>query len=125
MKYIGERGKCYVKKFKLSPKEAVDMIKNVGGVSVLAHPNTINIKGKTIVDIVNLLVKDGIQGIEVYHSDHKSEDENKFKHLAEKYNLLITGGSDCHGFGKNEVLIGKVKVPYDLVEELKKVASKD
>lgn len=124
-KYIGDRGKCYVRKFKLSPKEAVDMIKDVGGVAVLAHPNTVNIKDKNTSDIVSLLVKDGIQGIEVYHSEHKTEDENKFKDLAEKYNLLITGGSDCHGFGKSEVLIGKVKVPYKLVEELKKVASKD
>jgi len=118
-KYIGEGGRCYVKKFKLSPKQAVDMINGVGGVAVLAHPNTISIEDKTTEDIVRLLVKEGVQGIEVYHSEHKTEDENKLRHLAEKYNLFITGGSDCHGFGKSQVLIGKVKVPYELVERLK------
>jgi predicted metal-dependent phosphoesterase TrpH len=118
-KYIGDGGCCYVKKFKLLPKEAVDMIKKVRGIGVLAHPKTINIENRTTEDIVNELVKDGIQGIEVYHSDHTTKDENELKALAERHSLLITGGSDCHGFGKKEVLIGKVKIPYELVEKIK------
>jgi len=121
--YIGNKGPCYVKKFKLSPKEAIDMIKGVGGVTVLAHPKTISIKNKSIEDSLKILVKDGIDGIEVYHSDHKAKHEEKFKALADKYNLLISGGSDCHGFGKKEVLIGKVKIPYELVEKIKKAAA--
>ena len=67
---------------------------------------------------------DGVQGLEVYHSDHTSKDENRFKALAKKYDLLITGGSDCHGLGKKEVLIGKIKIPYELVEKLKGRASR-
>ena len=122
-KYIGDGGSCYVKKYKLSPEEAIDMIKDVGGVSVLAHPNTINIKNKSTEDIIKLLIKDGIEGIEAYHSDHNAADESQYKKLAERYNLLVTGGSDCHGFGKGEVLIGKVKVPYDLVEKIKRAVS--
>lgn len=122
-KYIGDGGKCYVKKFKLSPKEAVELIKGVKGIPVLAHPKTINVKDKSMEDIIKALIRDGIQGIEAYHSDHTRKDENDLKGLAEKYNLLITGGSDCHGFGKKEVLIGKVKIPYELVEKLK--AAKD
>ena len=121
-KYIGNDAPFYVKKFKLSPKEAVDMIKDVGGVSVLAHPKTIDIKNKSIEDIVGILVKDGIEGIEIYHSDHRPKAEKEFKRLAEKYNLLVTGGSDCHGLAKEKVLIGKVKVPYELVEKLRKAA---
>ena len=119
-KYIGNGGSCYVKKFKLTPLEAVDMIRRVGGVSVVAHPKTINIQNKSTEDIMASLVKDGVRGIEVYHSDHSDKNEKDFRALAEQYNLLITGGSDCHGFGKREVLIGKVKIPYSLVETLKK-----
>jgi hypothetical protein len=44
---------------------------------------------------------------------------SEFKKLAGEYGLLITGGSDCHGLGKKDVLLGKVKVPYELVEKLK------
>ena len=119
-KYIGEGKPCYVKKFKLTPAEAAAFIKRFGGVPVLAHPMTIYSEDKTIEDIVGLLVKDGIQGIEVYHSDHKKKHEVMLQALAEKFNLAVTGGSDCHGFGKKEVLIGKVKIPYDLVENLRK-----
>lgn len=118
-KYIGNNGPCYVKKFKLSPKETVDIIKDVDGVAVLAHPKTINIKDKSSEDIIKMLIKDGIEGIEVYHPDHTAKDENEFRALAERYNLLISGGSDCHGLGKSEILIGKVKIPYELVEKIK------
>lgn len=123
-KYIGNVAPCYVKKFKLSPVEAVEMIKDVGGISVLAHPMTIDVRDGTIEDILISLVRDGIDGIEVYHSDHNPENEKELKKLADKYNLLITGGSDCHGFGKKEVLIGKVKIPYEFVGKMKEVVSK-
>ena len=123
-KYIGNNGPCYVKKFKLLPKEAVDMIKDVGGVPVLAHPKLSYIKDRSTEDIVRALVKDGIEGIEAYRSDHNAKDEKAFTSLAEKYNLLVTGGSDCHGLGKKEVLIGSVKIPYELVEKLKEHAAK-
>lgn len=122
-KYIGNKGPCYVKKFKLLPKEAIDIIKKVGGVTVLAHPKTINIQYRTIEDIIDMLVSNGIQGLEVFHSDHTKREAGDFKKLAERFGLLITGGSDCHGLAKKEVLIGRVKVPYELVEKLRAAAS--
>jgi len=121
-KYIGNDSPAYVKKFKLSPEEASDMIKSVGGVAVLAHPNTINRENNALKDIVAMLVGQGIQGIEVYHSDLNAKDSAEFKKLADEYKLLITGGSDCHGLGKKEVLLGKVKVPYGLVEKLRQAS---
>jgi len=121
-KYIGNDSPCYVKKFKLSPKEAVDMIKSVGGVAVLAHPKTINTEARPLKDIVKALAAEGMQGIEVYHSDNNAKDAREFKEIADELGLLITGGSDCHGLGKKEVLLGKVKVPYELVEKLRQAS---
>jgi len=118
-KYIGNDSPAYVKKFKLSPREASDMIKAVGGVSILAHPKTISTEARPLEDTVKMLVDEGVQGIEVYHSDHSKSESSGFKELAEEYGLLITGGSDCHGLGKKEVMLGKVKVPYELVEKLR------
>ena len=118
-KYIGVNSATYVRKFKLSPREAADMIKSAGGVAGLAHPKTINTDNKSLKDIVGMLAGEGIQAIEVYHSDHNTKDSAEFKKLADEYGLLITGGSDCHGLGKKEVLLGKVKVPYELVEKLR------
>ncbi len=117
--YIGDQSPCYVKKFKLTPKEAASIIKDVGGIPVLAHPKTINTKNKKLADIIKTFVDDGIEGIEVYHIEHTTKDVKDFENLAAKFDLLMTGGSDCHGLGKKEILIGKVKIPYELVKKMK------
>jgi len=113
-KYIGDGKPCYVGHLKFSPKEAVEMIISAGGVPVLAHPK---VGGKD--KFIHELVKVGLRGIEVYHTDHNKADEKKYLNIAKAENLLVTGGSDCHGSGKKRVLMGKVKVPYSLVIKLK------
>lgn len=113
-KYIGKGKYAYVKKYRITPKEAIDMIGKLGGISVLAHPQIMNQD-----DLIPQMVKQGLGGIEVYHSDHTPEGTARYLELAKRYNLAITGGSDCHGMGKGKVLMGTVKVPYELVEELK------
>jgi predicted metal-dependent phosphoesterase TrpH len=118
-KHIGNRSPCYVKKFKLSPREAIDTILSIGGVPVLAHPHII---GRD--DLVPDLVRDGIRGIEVYHTDHPHSVILHYEDLAVEYGLLTTGGSDCHGMGKGDILLGRIKIPYETVEKLKKEAVK-
>jgi predicted metal-dependent phosphoesterase TrpH len=119
VKYIGNNASCYVKRMKVGAKEAIELIKDMGGISILAHPKTINVKLKSLEDIVSLLISYGLQGIEVYHTDHKNKDIERLDSLAKRYNILITGGSDCHGLNNRKVLIGKVRIPYELVEKLK------
>jgi hypothetical protein len=58
-------------------------------------------------------------GLEVYYPEHSQGTVNFYLELARKNNLLVTGGSDCHGKAKPEVRIGSIKVPYALVEKLK------
>ncbi len=118
-KYIGQKAPCYVKKYKLTPKEAIEMILKLGGVPVLAHPR---ILGRD--DLIPNFIKDGLRGIEVYHIEHSPAIVSRYEDFAISRNLLMTGGSDCHGLGKREVLLGKVKIPYSLVEDLKKESEK-
>lgn len=113
-KYIGKGRYAYVKKYRITPEEAIDMIGKLGGISVLAHPQIMNLDA-----VIPAMIKQGLQGIEVYHTDQNREGEKKYLALAERYNLLVTGGSDCHGIGKGKVLMGTVKIPYELVEKLK------
>lgn len=113
-RFIGKGGPAYVRKYRITPEEAIGMIKKLGGVPVLAHPQ---IMGQDVW--IPRMVRDGLEGIEVYHSDHDKEGEVHYLELARKYDLLITGGSDCHGKGKGKVLLGTIKVPYELVEKLK------
>lgn len=116
-KYIGDKSPCYVKKYKLSPKEAADMIIKLGGVPVLAHPRLLN--GD---ELITRFIKDGIRGIEAYHTEHAANAATRYEEMALRNGLLITGGSDCHGAGKGKILLGRVKVPYSLVDILKKEA---
>lgn len=113
-KYIGDKGPAYVCGFRFSPGQAIQLIKDVSGVPVLAHPYSLNRD-----DLIPEFVKAGLMGLEVYYPEHTTAMTNRYLELAKKFNLLITGGSDCHGRAKPEVKIGSLKIPYELVEKLK------
>ncbi len=113
-KYIGDRGPAYVCNFKFSPQEAIKLIKDTGGIPVLAHPYTVSDD-----ELIPEFVKAGLMGLEVYYPEHSQSMINFYLSLAKKYNLLVTGGSDCHGKAKPEVKIGLIKLPYEFVEKLK------
>ncbi len=113
-KYIGDKSPCYVKGFQLSPKEAISMIDEVGGIPILAHPRLLE-SDELVLDFVD----DGIRGLEVYHSDHSQSDSRHYLEMAKKYDLLITGGSDFHGDAKVGSSLGSIKLPYGFVEKLK------
>lgn len=116
-RYIGDKAPCYVRHFEISAKEAIAEIKRIGGAAVFAHPY---VMGKN--NFIAQFIKYGLDGIEAYHSDHPGTASKHYIELAQKYKLLVTGGSDCHGLGKGEILMGKVKVPYELVEGLRRCA---
>lgn len=110
-RYIGAGGPAYVDKYRLSSAEAIEMIQRVGGVPVLAHPLYVFRE-----EMLPELLKQGLRGIEVYHTKHDILATQRFEDLARRHNLLVTGGSDSHGF---DVPIGAVRVPYERVEKLK------
>ncbi|HQP91676.1 MAG TPA: PHP domain-containing protein [Candidatus Omnitrophota bacterium] len=114
VRYIGDRGPAYVGKLKMTPAETIKWIKKVKGIPVLAHPFTLGSRF-----IISDFVKDGIMGIEAYYAEHSDFQEQEFIKIAKKYDLLITGGSDCHGEAKDEINMGKIKLPYEYVEKLK------
>jgi len=108
-----------VPNIKFSPQEAIGTLLKVGGVPVLAHPR---LMGKD--EYIPELVKYGLKGIEVYHTDHKPGMTRHYEEIAKAQGLLMTGGSDCHGMGKGRILIGSVRVSYELVERLKEESEK-
>lgn len=92
-KYLGDQGPAYVEKFKISVKEAIDIIHESGGVAVLAHPGLL----KKMEDVINLSILSGIDGIEVFHPKNPKYVEEQLYEVAFKNNLIITGGTDFHG----------------------------
>lgn len=119
IRFIGDRGLAYVGKFKMTPKEVIDGILKIKGIPVLAHPFTLGDQA-----LIADFVKAGIMGIEAYYAEHSSYQTQEFIKMAHQHNLLVTGGSDCHGAAKNEVGMGKVKLPYEYVEKLKEAQCK-
>lgn len=118
-KYIGDNCPAYVAGFKLSPSEGIKLIKGCKGIPVLAHPYSIKQD-----ELIPKLVECGLMGIEVYYPEHTQSMVNFYLRLAQEYNLLITGGSDCHGLAKPDIKIGLAKIPYELVEKLKQAKNK-
>jgi predicted metal-dependent phosphoesterase TrpH len=113
-KYIGNGKSCYVGKINLTPERAIDEIIKAGGIPVLAHPG---VMGKD--EFIPSYIKHGLMGIEVYHTDHPPAVAKRYEEIAKRHNLLVTGGSDCHGLGKGRVLMGAITIGYELVEKLK------
>lgn len=118
-KYIGDKSPAYVSGFKFTPKEAIKLILGVGGVPVLAHPYTVHND-----DLIPEFVSYGLMGLEIYYPEHSQAMVNFYLGLAKKYNLLATGGSDCHGEAKPEIKVGSIKIPYSLVEKIKEAQEK-
>ncbi|MCD6472685.1 PHP domain-containing protein [Candidatus Aerophobetes bacterium] len=110
---------AYIKRMKVSPFEIIQLILDIGGIPVFAHPYL-----SKRDDLIADFVKAGLKGIEVYHSAHNAQAEQHYRKIAQKYHLLITGGSDCHGKNKDKILMGTVNVPATLLENLKKEKEK-
>ena len=84
--------------YRMDARLVIDAIHKAGGIAILAHPKKIEDKYNTdIEDFLPDLVEIGIDGIEIYNSLHYNEDSKRYKEIATKYNLLISGGSDYHG----------------------------
>ncbi len=89
-----EKGKsCYVPHFRLEPEDIISIIKRAGGIPVLAHPRMVHDDA-----LVESLCQRGIEGLEVFYPKHDAADVRHYMEMAEKYHLLVTGGSDFHGF---------------------------
>jgi hypothetical protein len=112
-KYLKKGRPAWVPKTTMSALESVALIHQAGGLAVMAHPGL-----NRSDDIIPALVEAGLDGIECFHTKHSTVMSERYLEIAEKHSLLVTGGSDCHGYSKKAPLIGTVKLPYDHVERL-------
>ena len=78
-------------------KECINLILKANGIPVLAHPKSLELTEIELEELLKDMIKCGLKGIEVYHSSHSNEERELFLKLANKYNLLVSGGSDYHG----------------------------
>jgi predicted metal-dependent phosphoesterase TrpH len=125
--YLANGGKAFVPMERVPASKVIAAIKGAGGIVSLAHPG--RIRADTIEELVADLVADGLDAIEVQYPYSEAPSEgyadvsaNDAAVLAEKHDLLRTGGSDCHGPGSGKFRIGDVRVSEDQLSALHRSA---
>lgn len=106
----------YIARHSIEPQEAIEAINAAAGIASIAHPG----RDEEIEEIILELKENGLRAIEVFHRSHTLEVVQHYMKFAKKHQMLITGGSDCHGPSDNyPASIGTIRVPPDVVSNLK------
>jgi len=116
--------KCDVPKFPLLVEDASRLLRNAGGIVVLAHPNDPH--GTSLVKLTRSLYEQTeiieesilmyIDGVECWHSRNDNPTTSHYVKFAKKHGMIMTGGSDCH---QKPIIMGTVKVPEYVAEQFK------
>ncbi|MEY3399633.1 MAG: hypothetical protein RLZZ486_101 [Actinomycetota bacterium] len=97
---LHNKSKYYINHYSPSPVDAIKLIKDAGGVAIIAHPLASQ-RGRTIsMDLFDQLIAAGLDGVEVDHRDHSDLERSELIRLAIERDLIVTGSSDYHGTGK-------------------------
>lgn len=124
-KYLEIDGPYYVSREYISPEQAIALIRGAGGIPVLAHPLLYKLPDEELEALVKRLADNGLGGLEAVYSGNMGCAEQKVRHLATRYGLGISGGTDFHGKNKPNLQIGtgrgNMKIPYEILENLRKL----
>jgi len=128
-RYLGESAPSYVERFAPYVAVAIQRVIDAGGLPVLAHPIRLGFRDpKPEEKFVGELRDAGLRGIEVFHSDHRREDMERYAGIARKYNLAVSGGSDFHGEVKPQISLGtgyngNLNIPKSVLDDLRAVSA--
>jgi predicted metal-dependent phosphoesterase TrpH len=96
-RWIGPGRRAYVRRYALDPADAIALVHDAGGVTVLAHPYAVT-RGWTVPDdLIAELALVGLDGVEVAHPDHDAAGRDHLLTVTRGLGLAATGGSDDHG----------------------------
>ena len=126
-RWLAKGQAAYFDRFRLPPREGIDLILGAGGVPVLAHPATLGLSARRLRECVAELTRFGLQGIEVFYPMHNRQLVSQFYNLAIDLGLELTGGSDFHGAANPAISIGRgfgnLRISDRLLQCLKKTQS--
>lgn len=95
--WIGPGGRAHVRRYALDPADAIALVHEAGGVTVLAHPHAVTRGWMVPDDLIAELARAGLDGVEVAHPDHDEAQRDQLRTVARRIGLAATGGSDDHG----------------------------
>ena len=123
-KYLSSGRGGYSNTQKVSPKEAVELIKNAGGKAFAAHLHLMKRDDDDLFEFIKSLKSAGLDGIEGYYTEYTPKMQKKYQNLAKRLDLKISGGTDFHGLMKPHIEIGtglgNLKIPYSVLENMRK-----
>jgi predicted metal-dependent phosphoesterase TrpH len=125
--WLGKGRPAYVGRPRLDPGEAIRLARESGGVPVLSHPHTLGLTtASAMADLLTGLVADGLVGLESIYSVYRMHERDGYTHLARRFGLVPSGGSDYHGTYKPGLALGSgygdLVVPDSVLEELREHA---
>jgi 3',5'-nucleoside bisphosphate phosphatase len=121
-RYISDDGPAYVPKHALAPLDALVLIRDAGGASVLAHPGMWRGSESVPDELIQAMAEAGMAGLEVDHPDHDEAQRARYGSVASRLGLVRTGASDCHG-ARYDFRLGSETTAAELVDELRSRAT--
>jgi len=110
---LHNNSKYYISHYSPTPEDAIKLIKQAGGVAVIAHPLA-SLRGRTVsIESFKSMVEAGLDGIEISHRDQSEDERQLLREIVEQYDIIATGSSDYHGNGKLNELAEFTTKPED------------
>ncbi|MEJ6627264.1 MAG: PHP domain-containing protein [Actinomycetes bacterium] len=110
---LHNNSKYYISHYSPTPEDAIKLIKQAGGVAVIAHPLA-SLRGRTVsIESFGSMVEAGLDGIEVSHRDQSEDEQELLRNVIAQYGIIATGSSDYHGNGKLNKLAEFTTKPED------------
>lgn len=107
-RYLGDGKPAYVPKERLTLADAIRLIRCAGGLAILAHPGAYATRER-----LTHLIEIGLDGVEVRHPSHSSDEMGRLLGLVQHFGLLPSGGSDWHGTIEGGRQLGMMRVPAE------------
>lgn len=124
-RYIGDRCPCYVPREKVTPVDAVKLLKETKAISVLAHPTLYRMSDERLSTLIRELKEHGLDAMETMYSTYTAGETRQMKSLATQFGLLESGGSDFHGTNKPDIDLGTGKghlhIPDEILEKIEAI----
>ena len=126
--YLADEAKAAVERDEPTLEEGIRRITESGGMASLAHPVRLPQRGADLANFLESLIDLGLQGIEVFHSEHTPAETAEYAGLARRFDLIPTGGSDFHGENKPGIRLGSgmasnVCLSYRLLENMREMCT--
>ena len=123
-RYLGDGKPAYVPKVGVDMVEVVKKLKANGAVVILAHPHLVSHSDDTVVNIIDKLVKNGLDGLELYYPNIDIKKRKKLLKIAKKRGLILTGGSDFHGLNRAGIDLGTGDISIEVFKKMIEIKEK-